>query len=177
MILNQNNSAILIVDIQTKLLNAVFNKDIVEKNSKILAQAAKILNLPIFVTEQYPQGLGETIEGLKEQAQVFVKTDFNALNDANFLDALKQSGKKELILFGIETHICVYQTAEALIKDGFIVTIAADACGSRVKYEYDLALNILGKSGAQIKSTEMILFELLKSAKHPNFKELQSLIK
>lgn len=178
MILSQNNSALLIVDIQTKLLNAVFNKDIVEKNSKILTKAAQILNLPIFITEQYPQGLGETIEGLKDQSsQVFIKTDFNAINDKILLENLNKTGKKDIIVFGIETHICVYQTAMALIDKGFNVTIAIDACGSRAKSEYDLALNVLKNNGAQIKSTEMILFELIKSSKHPNFKEIQSLIK
>ena len=78
---------------------------------------------------------------------------------------------------GIETHICVYQTVSDLLKMGFNVTVIADACGSRSEYEYNQCLNVMKSEGANIKTTEMILFELLKSAKHPNFKDIQNLIK
>lgn len=177
MFLNQEGSLLFIIDVQEKLLNAIFNKDLVLKNAKILAKAANILSLPIVVTEQYPQGLGESIEGLKENATVFEKVAFNALNDESLLDELKMYGKNQIIILGIETHICVYQTAVALLNNGFNVTVASDACGSRSEYEYNVALANLKDYGAKIKTTEMVLFELLKTAKHPNFKEIQALIK
>ena len=94
MILNQNNSAVLIIDVQEKLINAVFNKDTVIKKANVITKAASILNIPIFVTEQYPQGLGETIGDLKQNAKVYTKTTFNALFDENLLNDLKTSGKK-----------------------------------------------------------------------------------
>lgn len=177
MILNQENCLMLVIDVQEKLLNAVFNKEEVEKKSRILAKTTEILNIPIIVTEQYPQGLGETIEGIKDSAKVFIKTAFNALNDESLVNDLKTYNKKQIIIFGIETHICVHQTVDALIENGFDVTVVRDACGSRSELEYQSGLACMKQNGANIKTTEMVLFELLKSAKHPNFKEIQALIK
>lgn len=177
MILNQENSLILVIDVQEKLLNAVFNKEVLAKNAKTLVDAAKILSLPIIVTEQYPKGLGETVGGIKNGVKVFEKITFNALSDPLLLQELKQSGKNQIIVFGIETHICVHQTVAALIEAGFDATVVKDACGSRMESEYQSALVCMEKNGAKIKTTEMVLFELLKSAKHSRFKEIQSLIK
>lgn len=180
MILNNDNTILLIVDVQEKLLNAVYNKDIVLKNSKILASISKVLNIPAIITEQYPKGLGETITEIKSAVitdYYFEKVDFNALADKNLLNKLKQIKKKQIILFGIETHICVHQTAYALINYGFDVILAKDACGSRSEFEYYSAIEEMKSYGVNIKTTEMIIFELLKSAKHPNFKEIQALIK
>ena len=177
MLINIENSQILVIDIQEKLLNAVFNRECVEKKSKILIKVAEILELPVTVTEQYPQGLGETIEGLKENAKVFTKTSFNALEDEELLNNLSGHDRNQVIIFGIETHICVHQTVASLIQKGFEVTVINDACGSRSEFEYQQALLTMKENGAKIKSTEMVIFELLKSAKHPNFKEIQGLIK
>ena len=177
MILDQEKSLLLVIDIQEKLLNAVFNKESLEKKSKILAEACSILNIPILITEQYPQGLGETIAAVKKNDNVFIKTAFNALEDENLLNVLNASGKTQIIVMGIETHICVHQTVSALLNNGFDVIVASDACGSREKAEYDFALDYMSKCGAEIKTTEMILFEFLKTAKHPDFKAIQSLIK
>ena len=177
MLINIENSQILVIDIQEKLLNAVFNRECVEKKSKILIKVAEILGLPVTVTEQYPQGLGETIEGLKENAKVFTKISFNALEDKELLNNLSGQDRNQVIIFGIETHICVHQTVASLIQKGFEVTVVNDACGSRSEFEYQQALLTMRENGAKIKSTEMVIFELLKSAKHPNFKEIQGLIK
>lgn len=177
MILDQENSLLFIVDVQEKLLDSVFNKDSVEKNSRILVKAAEVLSLPIILTEQYPKGLGESIKGLKDKALVFEKIAFNAIQDKDVLDALKTYNKKNIIVWGIETHICVHQTVSALLQEGFNVVVVSDACGSRSECEYNSALSYMQVNGAKIKTTEMILFELLKSAKHPNFKEIQALIK
>ena len=177
MLINENDCAVLLIDIQEKLFNVAFNKDIIEKKSSVIVNTAKILNIPLYVTEQYPKGLGETVNGLKEGANVFEKTDFNALNDLELFSSLKNQNKKQIIIFGIETHICVYQTVDALLSNGFEVVVVSDACGSRSEAEYISALNYMSKLGACIKTTEMLVFELLKSAKHPNFKEIQALIK
>ena len=177
MILDDAKTQLLIIDVQEKLLNAVFNKDIVGKKSRILVKVAEILGLPIVVTEQYPQGLGESVEGIKENAKTFVKTAFNALEDAELLKILKETNRNQILVFGIETHICVHQTVANLLEQGFDVTVVSDACGSRSEIEYQQALLCMKENGAKIKSTEMVIFELLKSAKHPNFKEIQGMIK
>lgn len=178
-ILNQNDSILLIVDIQERLLNAVSNIETVHKNSVIMAKAANILGLPVFVTEQYPKGLGSTIEEIKNAvtAKYYEKFSFNALFDMDLLSELKNTGKKQVIVMGIETHICVHQTVAGLIENGFDVTVLADACGSRFAESYLAGLKTIEANGAQVKPTEMVLFELLKSAKHPKFKEIQALIK
>ena len=179
--LTENNACFLIIDIQEKLLNAVFNKEVVEKKASVLVKALSILEIPTIVTEQYPQGLGETVaslkENLKDQTSFYIKTDFSALNNENLCNELKQLGRKNVVLMGIETHICVYQTALTLLQNGYDVTIVSDACGSRTAEEYHGGLITMKEYGAKIKSTEMILFELLKTARHPKFKEIQSLIK
>ena len=171
----------LIIDIQEKLLNAVFNKEEVLKNSKILAEASRLLSIPTIVTEQYPKGLGSTVEGVKEclnnEVQYLEKNAFSALRVENIKEALTKYNKKQVILCGIETHICVYQTALELINEGYEVTLVKNACGSRSEYEYDSAIEDLRFKGVSIKTAEMVLFELLKTSKHPNFKEIQTLIK
>ena len=123
MIINQDNCLFLIIDIQEKLLNAVFNKESLEKKASILSKAANLLNIPLLVTEQYPKGLGETIENLKYNAQIFVKDDFNALNNDDLLKAIKESNRNQIIVLGIETHICVHQTVAALLAENYNIVI------------------------------------------------------
>lgn len=180
-LLNSNDSLVMIIDIQDKLLNAVFDKTTVAKKSEIIAKAANILGIPTIVTEQYPKGLGSTITNLKEalaeNTQYFEKTSFSALETAEIANVVKNTEKKQVILFGIETHICVSQTANALIEAGFEVYVVSDACGSRAESEYEAGLNRMKDNGAKIITTEIALFEWLRGAKHPNFKEVQTLIK
>ncbi len=178
MILNEDNTLFLVIDIQEKLVRAIFNKDVLVKNSQILIESAQILDLPMIVTEQYPQGLGESIEGIKvATSQVFIKTDFNALTDELLFQTLQKSNKNQIVVFGIETHICVYQTVLSLLENGYEVIVVADACGSRKEFEYKMSLDLLRASGAKIETTEIVLFELLKSSEHPSFRAIQKLIK
>ena len=107
-------TSILIIDVQEKLLNAVFNPETVKKNTEILAKAAEILELPVFITEQYPKGLGSTV--IPVDGKVYEKTAFNALEDKTLLEDLKACGN-QIIVFGIETHICVHQTVAGLIAE------------------------------------------------------------
>lgn len=179
--LNLEDSLVLIIDVQEKLLNAVFNKEQVEKKSAIIAEAAKILGIPVVVTEQYPKGLGNTIPAVKdalaEDTEIFEKTAFSALNNEEILEAIKKHNKKQILIFGIETHICVSQTTAALRKLGYEVSVIKDACGSRAEEEYLAGLERMKDNGAYIITTEIALFEWLKGAKHPNFKAVQALIK
>lgn len=180
-ILNTDNSLILIIDIQDRLLNAVFDKTLVEKKADIIAKTANILEIPVIVTEQYPKGLGNTIDCIKESlplnTQYFEKTAFSALDNNEIKEAIGKSGRKQIIVFGIETHICVSQTVNALIEEGYEVHVIRDACGSRAEMEYAAGLNRMKDNGAHIITTEIALFEWLKGAKNPKFKEVQSLIK
>ena len=180
-ILNIEDSVVMIIDVQEKLLNAVFNKASLEKKATTLANTAKILGIPVIVTEQYPKGLGATVETLREvlpeNTQYFEKTAFSALENNDVLEALKNSGKKQVVIFGIETHICVSQTTNVLIQEGFEVFVIRDACGSRSELEYLAGLERMKDNGAHVLTTEIALFEWLKGAKHPKFKEVQMLIK
>lgn len=180
-ILNERNSLVLIIDIQDKLINASFNKSVIEKNAVIMAKAANILGIPVLVTEQYPKGLGSTIQeikdGLGERATYVEKTSFSAIENPAIASAIDKSGKKQIIVFGIETHICVSQTVTALVSKGYDVTVISDACGSRAEMQHLAGLERIRENKAHIVTTEIALFEWLKSARHIKFKEVQSLIK
>ncbi len=180
MIFNQENTLNLIIDIQEKLINSAFNKETILKNSEILAKTATILNIPTIITEQYPKGLGDTLSNVKQNTNnplIFEKTDFNAFSNDAVIASIKKLNKKQIFVCGIETHICVLQTVLTLIEEGYNVAVIKDACGSRNEFEHLSGLSYLKSCGAHIITTEMLLFQLLKSSKHPNFKEIQLLIK
>ena len=177
--INAKNSMLIIIDVQEKLVNMLKNNT-VEKNALILAKAANILNIPVLITEQYPLGLGSTIKEIKDittNAKYMEKTHFSAFKEASFPEIIKSENKKQIILFGIETHICVLQTAFDLIKNGYEVFVVEDASGSRAETNKNAALKRLMHLGAQIVTTEMVIFELLEHSRNPHFKDVQNLIK
>ncbi len=172
--LNTNNTTILCIDIQDKLVNMLQNKEELRKNVLKLMKAADILNINTIITEQYPKGLGSTINEIKSIAdfKIIEKTSFSALQTEGFPEIKNEN----IVLFGIETHICVYQTALDLINLGKKVHIVSDCSASRNEFNHKTALDALSRQGAVIESLEMILFQFLKSSKHPDFKEVQKLI-
>lgn len=178
--LNADNSLVLIIDIQERLVGAL-DKDIVVSKAVKMASAAKVLGIPVMITEQYPKGLGNTVPMLKEvlpaDTLVVEKTSFNALLEDGMAEKIASYGKKQIVIFGIETHICVHQTAAALIEAGYDVYVIKDACASRNKYEFKQGIDIMQQNGAKISCVEIALFEWLKGAKNPKFKEIQALIK
>ncbi len=176
--INNKESLLLIIDVQEKLVN-MLKEDTVGTNAVKLAKAANILNVPTVITEQYPKGLGSTIEEIKNNAQAkyIEKTYFSALKEDRFEDLIKAYNKKQIILSGIETHICVLQTAFDLLNKGYEVFVVQDACGSRNNDNKEAALRRLIHAGVQIVTTEMVIFELLEGSKNPNFKEVQAIIK
>ena len=179
-ILNIEDSLILIIDIQEKLLNAAFNKEQLLKNAAILTKTGKILNIPTIATEQYPNGLGNTVNNLKNELSennIFEKISFSALDNKEIDTKIKEFNKKQIIIYGIETHICVNQTASTLIDRNYEVYIIQNACGSRTEENHNAGLARMKGNGAKIVTSEIAVFEWLKSAKHPNFKEIQALIK
>ncbi len=178
--LSADNSLVLIIDIQERLVGAL-DKDIVVTKAVKVASAAKALGIPVVVTEQYPKGLGNTVTQLKEvlpvDTEIFEKTSFNAFSESGIAEKIKSYDKKQIVIFGIETHICVHQTAAALLEAGYDVYVIKDACASRNKYEFKQGIDIMQQNGAKISCVEIALFEWLKGAKHSKFKEIQTLIK
>lgn len=179
-ILNTDDSLLLVIDVQERLV-AVLDKDVVVKRTATLVEAAKILGIPTIVTEQYPKGLGHTVEQVKQHFsknfQVIEKTAFSALRDETISQKLESFGKKQIVVCGIETHVCVHQTVADLINEGYDVYVVKDACASRNKYEFKQGIERMQENGAKISCLEIVLFEWLKDSKNPKFKEIQSLIK
>ena len=177
--INSKNALVLIIDVQEKLVK-MLKDDSVKENAVKIAKAAEILNIPVIITEQYPKGLGSTIEEIKAsltEAKYMEKTHFSVLKEEGANDLINSYGKKQIILFGIETHICVLQTAFDLMNKGYEVFAVQNASASRNDDNKQAALRRLIHSGAQIVTTEMVLFELLEGSNHPKFKEVQAIIK
>jgi nicotinamidase-related amidase len=150
------------------------------KNIEILIKAAKTLSIPIIWCQQVPDALGPTIPQIAELLsgdQPINKSSFSCCGDEQFIDRLNTLNRNNIILCGIETHICIYQTALGLLAKGRYVTVAADAVSSRTQENKQLALNRMKSKGVDISSVEMTLFELLKTAKHPQFRDIAKLVK
>ncbi len=183
--MTNSNIIILGIDIQDKLVkmieNSAMGKFDVKNNAIKLLKAAKILDIKTILTQQYPKGLGDTIEEIKniKDFKTFDKNSFSALDENEIREYFPQNydKKTKVIVFGIETHICVYQTVLDLIKTGFMVDVVCDCCASRDEFNHKTALELMKQKGAEVKTLEILLFEFLKSSKHPNFKEIQGLIK
>lgn len=178
--LSAQDSLVIIIDIQEKLV-ASLNKHKAVNNAVKVVNAASLLDIPILVTEQYPKGLGFTVPPLKaylsENSQTVEKTYFNLLLEEGLKEKIKSYGKKQIVILGIETHICVYQTACALVEEGYEVYAIKDACASRDKENFKQGIEAMRDNGVKISSVEITLFEWLKGSKHPKFKEVQALIK
>lgn len=175
-----DNSLLLMIDVQDKLTRMLKNPDEIVKNNLILLKTANALGVNTIVTEQYPQGLGNTVSELKEyikEQQIFEKKSFSVIDNNEIIENIKNIDPKNIIISGIETHICVYQTALALLDKGYNVYIVKNATASRNKKDYRTALELMRDFGAKLTCVETVLFELLKTSEHPKFKEIQALIK
>ena len=153
----------------------------VVKNVLIAVDAAKVLHVPVLVSEQYPKGLGPTIPEIREHLGAdfcpIEKIAFSCGRSPGFREALDATGRHDVILCGVESHVCVYQTAVDLINDGFHVHVAADAVMSRRSADSDRALTLMERAGAIIGTTEMFLFQLLERAGSDEFKAISKLVK
>lgn len=178
--LNTENTIFLMIDIQEKLVNMLKNSIEISNNNAILAKAAQIMGVPVILTEQYPQGLGSTVlavKGFVDNNNIYEKTTFSAMQVEAVKSALANSGRKKVVLTGIESHICVYQTAKELLKEGYEVYVVKNACASRSKKDYRTALELMRDYGAKLTCVETVLFELLGSSNNPHFREVQLLVK
>lgn len=176
-LINEKECMIVAIDFQEKLVG-MLEKDSCAKKMEKLLIAANLLNIPAIITEQYPKGLGHTISSIDTSTfNILEKTAFSAMQQEEFKTLIQNSGKKQIIIGGIETHICVHQTVTELLNDGYEVFVVKDACASRNKDEHKTGLDLMKQNGAQITCLEIVLFELLRSSKHPMFKPVQALIK
>ena len=177
--LTTNESLLLIIDLQDKLMNAMSEKEGVYKNTRLLLTAANQYRLPVVVTEQYPKGLGPTaveIAEALEEHQLVEKNAFDACTeDTNRI--LREHGRKQIIVCGSETHICVYQTVRHLLDLGYQVFVTADAVCSRFKANYKNGLQLMAEMGAVIITAEGIVFDWMKVSGTPEFKVISPLLK
>jgi nicotinamidase-related amidase len=182
-LLSHDDSLLVIVDLQTKL-SAVMNQTdaaFTSENTISLITAANLLDIPILVTEQYPQGLGHTeldvSNKLSLSTPVFDKTGFSCCSSSSFCNALETSERKQVILVGQETHVCILQTALELLQRGLQVFVVEDAVSSR-KTEHKLsALQRMQQQGVTVINYESVLFEWLRTASHPQFKAVSALLR
>lgn len=179
--LDRNDAQLVVVDVQEKLCRAMDEKVLAQltNNISILLDAAAELGVPALATEQYVKGLGETVPALKDKlcAPSLEKMTFSCCGGEGFLDTLAQSGRRQVILTGMETHVCVLQTALELLSHGYVVHLVCDAVMSRKKQNWDIALRTLTSAGAVLTSTEAVLFQLLKVAGTEEFKKLSKLVR
>jgi len=180
--LEANHCALVVVDIQEKLLPPIFNKETLVKNSQLLIRLAKILSIPLMVTTQYCKGLGATvpqIASLLADVPAFDKMEFSCFGSDEFRSRLKSlpGNRNTVLLCGMESHICVTQTALGALNAGFLVHVASDAVGSRAEWNWKIGLDRMRAAGAVISSTEMMMYELLRCSGTPQFKELLPYLK
>jgi isochorismate hydrolase len=178
-----NDSQLVIMDIQTHLTATMPAKVLarLQRNTGLLLNAAGLLGVPVYATEQYPKGLGNTepdiVELLPESTRRYEKTTFSCAGAGDFLTDLKESGRNQIVLTGMEAHICILQSAIDLLNAGYQVFVAADGVCSRHRESYETALLRLRQTGVIICDAESILFEWLKDSKNEHFKAVQALLK
>lgn len=178
--LDEKDCCLVVVDVQSKLAGLMHDKDNLFKNIRILIQSAKILDIPILWCQQVPAALGPTVPEIAELlggCEPINKSSFSCCLCEEFNNKLEELGRRQVLLCGIETHVCVYQTAVDLIERDYEVDVIADAVSSRTLDNKQIGLNRIAAEGARISSTELALFEILKTADHPQFKQIAKLVK
>jgi nicotinamidase-related amidase len=178
--LEKENAALLIIDIQERLANVMKMKEPVIKNSLHLIELAKLIDIPVIVTEQYPKGIGQTVQEIQHalpRYQPIEKMTFSCCEENNFLQTVQGTRKKQCILAGMETHVCVLQTCLGLLRDGYAVHVVKDAVCSRTKENWETGIAFMREAGAVITSAEIVLFQLLKIAGTGEFKAMMKRIK
>ncbi|MCI0499464.1 MAG: hydrolase [Planctomycetales bacterium] len=178
--LKSENTCLVVIDVQEKLLHVMHNPEQVVRNCSVLIRAAKTLGIPILWSQQVPTALGPAIPELSSLLEGVVpinKSSFSCGRDDAFVTALDKLNPQTVILCGVEAHVCVFQTAMDLIQKGLYVHVIADATSSRTPENKHIGLERMKAAGAVISSTEMLLFELLRDAKHEKFRDLAKLIK
>ncbi len=177
--LERQETLLLVIDIQERLAPVIEGKDGVIANTKILIEAAKTMDFPLLATEQYPKGLGRTVPVLLDligEERILSKNSFTAYTP-EVKAALEAQGRKKILIAGMETHVCVFQTVRDLLADGYQVYLVSDAVSSRTRTNYENGLDLMRSMGAVITNTETAIFDLLKVSGTPEFKAMSALIK
>ena len=176
MLMKQTSSLLLIIDVQEQLAPVMDSpRDVINGCSQLIA-VAKRLGIPFVITEQYPKGLGSTMIDLRNEAGddaiYYPKVEFSCAKNENILKAIEVANKKQIIIAGVETHICVIQTALDLLSLGYEVFVVSNACSSRSPVQNDIGLRRLANNGVDVVTSEMVIFEWLEKAGTPEFKEI-----
>lgn len=178
--IQRSRAGLLVVDLQERLSPAIFENKRAVENCMRLIRATAVLNRPIFVTEQYPKGLGRTLAGIAAAVPNFApmeKVTFSACGAEGLMARLQAASVSDVILCGIETHVCVSQTCLDLLDSNYRVFVVADAISSRTHENHLLGVERMRAAGAVLVSTEMIIFELLERAGTDEFKRILPLVK
>lgn len=175
MLLDINDSIMMLIDVQEKLVPLIFNKDQLLNRCEWLIKLAHTMHVPLLVTEQYPKGLGPTVAALKSsvsQQDCIEKLYFSCLQEPKLVKRLHECKRNQIIIFGMETHVCVLQSALDMKNAGYDVFVVVDAVGSRKEIDQKYALKRMKQEGVHLITAEMIFFEWLRHSNHPNFKDL-----
>ncbi len=176
-----DDTIVVIVDVQDRMMSVIHEGEALQQRIATLVRGARILGLPILTTEQYPSGLGATTatvqEALGDEYAPLEKMSFSAAKDRAFLQAFEASGRHQILLCGVEAHVCVYQTARDLHNLGYTVEVVADAIGSRHPQDRNVALDRLKHHGIDFTTVEMTLFDMMETAEYERFKEISALVK
>ncbi len=178
--LNTEEAVLVVVDVQGSLVDIVSRTELVLPNTLKIIRGCQALGLPILATAQVPEKLGPVLPEIKnalEGSEPISKSAFSALREPAFLTELAQTSRKQVLLTGIETHVCVFQTGLDMRDSGYEVYVLGDAVFSRTEENYQLGLARLHDAGAIVSSTEMALFELMRTSRHPAFRTISKLVK
>lgn len=180
-ILDRNKTVLVVVDLQEAFRHPINDFALIASRVSTVVRGFQTLNLPIIITEQYPKGLGRTAEeilfSLPPEFEFVEKTAFSSCGANSFMEKLRASGSSQVLLCGLETHICVNQTAHDLLNENFQVHVLTDCVASRFAQDKETALRKMQTSGVILSNVEMALFELMTDAKHEQFKAIQNLVK
>jgi nicotinamidase-related amidase len=176
-----DKAVLVVIDIQERLVPAMPQKVYghLRNTVAMLAEAAKLLKVPVVTTEQYPKGIGHTVPELAESCggKIVEKVSFGCCGEPDFLAALKESGRSQVIVTGMEAHVCVYQTVLGLLEDGYHVHLVRDAICSRNKTDYLAGVANAAQAGAVVTTAETVLFQMLQESTHAQFKAISGLVK
>ena len=178
--MNREDTLAVFIDFQEKLMPAMSNKEVLEDKVVRLAEGLKVLDIPHIVTQQYTKGIGETIPSIAEaigEFEAIDKTCFGCMGNVEFVNQVELAEKKNIIVCGIEAHICVQQTVEQLIEEGYRVYVPVDCLSSRSQNDFLWATERMERAGAILTTYESVLYELLVDSKAPEFKAISAIVK
>jgi nicotinamidase-related amidase len=178
--LTLENTALVLIDIQGKLAGLMYRREDLYANSRKIVMGARALEMPIIWNEQVPDKLGPTIPEISElltDNKPLVKKTFSCCGNVSFLEELRYLNRKQLLIAGIETHVCVYQTSKDLLQAGYEIHLLADTTSSRSESDYRIGVERIKHEGARLASVEMVLFEILKTTEADKFREISRIVK